>query len=195
MIAFFPCTRFEAKIPLMFRGESYQMKDYTDRKKLSVSMDLHNELHHNYMTISKMACICIDRGLRLIIENPATPPHYLTSYWCLKPKLIDKDRRQNGDYMKKPTQYWFINCEPKQNLVFEPIEFTEQRRCEYITKRNTGIDRQVARSMIHPQYANRFIRQYILDVDGGIWHDDYKSNPTDEGGKGMCKPPENPLRL
>ena len=38
IMAFFPCTRFEAKIPLMFRGELYQMKNYTDRQKLSKSI-------------------------------------------------------------------------------------------------------------------------------------------------------------
>lgn len=163
IIAFFPCTRFEAKIPLMFRGESYQMKKYTDKQKLLVSMKLHDELHRNYELISKMVIIAIDKGLRMVIENPYTPPHYLTTYWCIKPKVIDKDRRLNGDYMKKPTQFWFINCEPKNNLVFEALDYVEQRRCDYITKGNTGKDRQVARSEIHPQYANRFIRQYLID--------------------------------
>ena len=23
------------------------------------------------------------------------------------------------DYFKKPTQYWFLNCEPKNNLIFD----------------------------------------------------------------------------
>lgn len=163
IMAFFPCTRFEAKIPLMFRGESYQMKKYTDRQKLETSMKLHKELHRNYMLISQMVCICLDHGLKMVIENPCTSPHYLTTYWCIKPKVIDKDRRQNGDYMKKPTQFWFINCEPKQNLVMEPIDFVEQRRVDYITKGNTGKNRTVARSEIHPQYASRFIRQYLID--------------------------------
>lgn len=162
ILAFFPCTRFEAVIPLMFRGELYQQEKYTDKQKLETSMMLHKELHRNYMLISEMVLICIEKGLRMIIENPYTAPHYLTTYWCIKPKIIDKDRRENGDYMKKPTQYWFINCEPKQNLVFEPIDYVEPRICEDITKGNTGTDRTECRSMIHPQYANRFIRQYIL---------------------------------
>lgn len=165
IIAFFPCTRFEAKIPLMFRGEIPQQKNYTDRQKLEVSMKLHEELHRNYLLISEMVCICIDRGLKMVIENPYTAPHYLTTYWCIKPKLIDRNRCENGDYMKKPTQFWFINCEPKQNMVFEPLTYVEQRKCEYITKRNTGIDKTIARSEIHPQYASRFIRQYLIDYE------------------------------
>lgn len=165
IIAFFPCTRFEAKIPLSFRGELYQMKNYTDEQKLEYAMRLHNELNENYKAISQMTLICLRRGLKMVIENPATAPHYLTMYWCIKPKLIDKDRRENGDYMKKPTQYWFIGCEPKQNLVFEPIEYVEQRRVNHITKKTTGRDRTVVRSEIHPQYASRFIRQYLIDYE------------------------------
>lgn len=100
----------------------------------------------------------------MIVENPYTQPHYLTAYWCAKPTIIDKDRRVNGDYYKKPTQYWFINLEPKNNFLFEPIEWVETQRIEYQTNQN-GINRQVLRSMIHPQYANRFIRERIIDAN------------------------------
>ena len=164
ILAFFPCTRFEAKVPLLFRGESPQYKRYTDRQKLEVSMRLHDELHRNYLLISELVCICIDKGLKMVIENPYTAPHYLTTYWCMKPKIIDKDRRENGDYMKKPTQFWFINCEPKQNVVFEALDYVEQRRVDFITKKETGVNRTIARSEIHPQYASRFIRQYLIDT-------------------------------
>jgi len=72
------------------------------------------------------------------------------------------DRTLNGDYYKKPTQYWFINCEPKNNFIFEPIEKVEQKIIAKAKNENV-IDRTVLRSMIHPQYANRFIREFILD--------------------------------
>lgn len=40
----------------------------------------------------------------------------------------------------------------------------------YVTSDNPlGVDRKTARSMIHPQYADRFIRQYILDEE--VWRD------------------------
>lgn len=163
ILAFFPCTRFEAKIPLSFRGELYQMKNYTDLQKLDYAMNLHEELHRNYEVISKMAALCIKRELRMVIENPHTPPHYLTMYWPLKPAVIDPDRSRNGDYMKKPTQYWFINLAPKNNIIMEPIEYVERRKCDYIQ----GKSRRVRRSEIHPQYANRFIRQFLIDQEGG----------------------------
>lgn len=163
ILAFFPCTRFESKVPLEFRGEAYQMKNWTDEKKLHYSMRLHDELHRNYELISKMVLIAINKGLQLVIENPYTSPHYLTSYWCIKPKIIDKDRRENGDYMKKPTQFFFINREPKQNIVFEPITYVPQRICDKMKSEN-GKNKTVLRSEIHPQYASRFIRQYLIDT-------------------------------
>ena len=159
ILAFFPCTRFESRIVLGFRGELYQQRDYSDRKKLEYSMKLHEELHENYELISKMVCICLDRDLKMVIENPYTQPHYLTNYWCIKPKLIDKNRRENGDYMIKPTQFFFINCEPKQNLVFEALDYVPKRTSDYIYDK----DKSRIRSEIHPQYANRFIRQYLID--------------------------------
>lgn len=162
ILAFFPCTRFEAKIPLGFRGEMFQCKNWTDIQKLEYSMGLHKELHRNYMLISKMAAIILKNGLKMVIENPYTQPHYLTTYWCLKPKLIDKNRRNDGDYMEKPTQYWFLGCEPKQNLIFEPLDWVEKRTEERM-KPKDGKSRQVMRSVIHPQYANRFIRKYLID--------------------------------
>lgn len=162
IVAFFPCTRFEAKIPLGFRGEMAQQKNWDDLKKLKYSMKLHDELHELYELISMMVCVCIEKGLRVVIENPYTQPHYLTTYWCIKPTLIDRDRSLNGDYYKKPTQYWFVNCEPETNFIFEPIDNVET----YVVdgKRNRDdISKKVERSLMHPQYANRFIRQKIID--------------------------------
>lgn len=161
VLAFFPCTRFEEQILLGFRGDMYQQKNYTDEQKLLYSMKLHEELHRNYMLISQLVVICLRKDIRLIIENPYGEQHYLRKYWSIKPKLIDKDRTQNGDYYKKPTQYWFINCEPLNNFIFEALEYVEPRTVEHCTNKD-GKSRQVRRSEIHPQYANRFIRQQIL---------------------------------
>lgn len=162
IIAFFPCTRFEARVPLNFRGEAPQQKKWTDIQKLEYSMKLHDELHELYERLSQLVVVCIRKNLKLVIENPYTQPHYLTTYWCLKPKLIDKDRTLNGDYYKKPTQYWFINCEPKQNILFEPLEYVQTRTIERVT--GTGsTSGKTERSLMHPQYADRFIRQYILE--------------------------------
>ena len=164
ILAFFPCTHFQENNAILLRGEANQFKHKNLEDKLIYSMNRHKELSQMYELISMLFLTVIRRGLRMIVENPYTQPHYLTAYWCAKPTIIDKDRRENGDYYKKPTQYWFINLEPKNNFLFEPIEWVEPQRIEYQTNQN-GINRQVLRSMIHPQYANRFIRERIIDAN------------------------------
>ena len=162
ILAFFPCVRFEDQIMLHFRCQCGTQKNWTDEQKLEYSMKLQNELTEMYCLISKMVIVCLRKGLRIVIENPYSAQHYLKQYWCIQPKLIDKDRTQNGDIMKKSTQYFFINCESKYNLVFEPIEYVDTVRFKKL-KGAENIQRKTMRSMIHPQYANRFIRQYLID--------------------------------
>lgn len=164
ILAFFPCTRFESRVPLWFRGEAQQQKNWTIFQKLDYSMNLHDELHEFYLLISKLVYVAKKKGLRMVIENPYMQPHYLTTYWCLRPTLIDKDRTQNGDYYQKPTQYWFINCEPYYNLVFEPLDYVERQVIAKVKKKD-GLSVKTQRSMIHPQYANRFIRQYLIEQE------------------------------
>lgn len=161
IMAFFHCTRFEAKVPLSFRGESPQQKNWNDLKKLQYSMKLHGELHELYEKLCELTVVAERKGLRMVIENPVTQPHYLTTYWCIKPSVIDKDRTNDGDYYKKPTQYFFIGFEPSFNLVMEPLELVKARTINN-TKATETTSMQVERSMMHPQYARRFIKKYIL---------------------------------
>lgn len=160
IMAFFPCTYFECQSQLIFNGNNYSMRNYSDIQKLEISMSRHYSLNRFYSALCKLAIICKKRNLRIIIENPYQPHHYLTYFWCLKPTIIDLDRTLKGDYYKKPTQYWFINIKPKNNLIFEALDYVDI--CSIAAKPLHGIDKTTARSMIHPQYANRFIREYIL---------------------------------
>ena len=157
-MAFFPCIRFENQMLLHFRGEATQMKNWTLENKLAHNLIYHNELNHNYSLITKLAIICLRRNLKLIIENPYSTQHYLQKYWCIKPQIIDVDRREMGDWYEKPTQYWFINCEPLNQLLFdEPIASHKKKT---ILHTDT-----VERSMISPDYARRFIRTYIIEKE------------------------------
>lgn len=175
IMAFFPCVRFENQIMLFFRGQSHTMEKWTMKMKMEHCMKLLGELKHNYDLVNKMFIVCMDRNLRLIMENPYSEEHFLRRYWCYQPSIIDKDRRDNGDYFKKPTQYWYLNIKPSQNLVFEPVDYYDFGVKDVLKNMNMNIAQQVgaknrkqARSMISPQYANRFIRQFILNEDGTI---------------------------
>lgn len=163
IMAFFPCVRFENQIMLSFRGQLHGMENWDYRRKMENCMKLLEELKENYDLVNKLFIICIDRGLKLIMENPYSEEHFLRRYWCYKPAVIDKDRRINGDYFKKPTQFWFLNIEPKNNFLFEPITHVDSMQIAKVSGRTHGAANTTeARSMIHSQYANRFIRQYIL---------------------------------
>ncbi len=158
VLAFFPCIRFEDQIQMAFRGTQYQQKKWTDEQKLEYDLKLHKELDLMYETVTKLAIVCIRRKIPLIIENPYSTTHYLTKYWAISATVIDKDRRTRGDYFQKPTQYWFINCEPKYNMILEP-------QIWYETKTVENISNKTERSLISSDYANRFIREFILEKE------------------------------
>ena len=168
VFAFFPCTRFSCQAQTVISCNQPQMKNTPDRQKLERTIEKHDELSRLFNLISKLAMIAIDRNLKLVIENPATPPHYLSMYWCLKPSIVDKDRTERGDFAKKPTQYWFIGFEPLNNFIFEPLDLVDTVKIKRI--KSGEKDRQTLRSEIHPQYANRFIREHILDRE--LWEND-----------------------
>ena len=155
IIAFFPCVRFEDQIQMHFRGTAAQYKKYTDLKKLEIDLKLHKELSQLYELITKFTIVCIKKELPLIIENPYSSTHYLTKYWAISSKIIDLDRTLRGDFYKKPTQYWFINCEPKHNLIFEAYSWYPKKSIS-LTSNKTD------RSLISAEYAYRFIKEFIL---------------------------------
>lgn len=132
------------------------MQKWSDKQKLEYVYKLHQELNLFYELFYKMYCYCLDKGLRLIVENPYAETHYLVRYFPIKAVLIDGDRRKRGDYYKKPTQYWFVNCKPENKMLFEATY--SQRE----TKRIDCVHNKVERSMISKEYANRFIREFIL---------------------------------
>ena len=161
ILAFFPCTRFDNQIYMHFQATAHQYDKWSDERKLENVIRLHNELNHMYIIVSKLAIVCLRKGIPLIIENPMGGEHYLTRYWCLKSKIKDYDRRERGDYFKKPTQYWFINREPSNHLIFENVDLKETKRISAYKNQNP-VNNKVERSLIHPDYANRFIREFII---------------------------------
>ena len=152
VLAFFPCVRFEDQIQLYFRGTAIGQKNWSNEKKLEYDLKLHSELAHNYELITKLALLAYRKDFKLIIENPYSTQHYLQRYWCLKPQVIDLDRSMHGDYFKKPTQFWFINAEPKNDLHIGVMS----EKVKKVLDCNT-----VERSMIHPDYTRYFIESYL----------------------------------
>lgn len=165
ILAFFPCTRFEDQANMLFLGNAYQMRDYTEEQKLNYDLYLHSQLQRNYEVITKLAIVCLRNNIPLVIENPRGTLHYLSRYWALRPKVIDTDRTKHGDYYKKPTQYWFINCEPQNNVVNMSFEDVKRSNVEDTLDSEHKLGRKVARSEIHPQYAEWFVRSYLIEQE------------------------------
>lgn len=155
IIAFFPCVRFEDQIQMAFRGTQYQQKYWSMEQKLEYDLKLHKELTELYEVITKLAIVCLRKEIPLIIENPYSTTHYLTKYWAIPSTVIDKDRTTRGDFYQKPTQYWFIGCTPKYNMILEP-------QVLYMSKAITKVSNKTERSLISKEYANRFIREFII---------------------------------
>lgn len=70
------------------------------------------------------------------------------------------DRTKRGDYYKKPTAYWFINCEPTNGYTMQQ----DKKRKNILTARQgtkAGVCSE-ERSMISKDYARNFICDFIL---------------------------------
>ena len=154
ILAFFPCIRFEDQIIMCFKGVNSSYKKWTLEQKLENDLVKHDELNHNYKLITKLVLVCLRKGLRLIIENPYSTQHYLIRYWAKEPDLIIYNRRELGDNFVKPTMFYFINYEPQNNFIFEPRVV---KPLKLVANCNT-----VERSIISKEFANRFIREFIL---------------------------------
>ena len=99
----------------------------------------------------------------MIFENPWAMNTYLRQNVFLKePTIIDNDRTLRGDYYKKPTAYWYFNCEPTYGKSYQPRPKSEQK--SIIWQKPSGQKGLCSeeRSMISPDYARNFICDFIL---------------------------------
>lgn len=157
IIAFFPCTYFCENNVMFFTGVNVAWKNFSRKEITTKILYRAEQRHYYYMVLLKLVAICERRQLRLIIENPYNPHHYLRYNFPYKPAVIDMNRRRSGDYFTKPTQYIFVNCKPagKKSLQYDkPVKFVNNQS-------------QVQRSMISPDYAHNFICDHILGIDSG----------------------------
>ncbi len=157
VMAFFPCIRFTQQAELLFNQLPKQYCSKSDFDKISCAMQFEKERYELFTIFCKMVQVCLLRNIRLVIENPYSNNHYLVRYFPIKCKVIDYDRRTRGDYFKKPTQYWFINCEPSYNydsLFKVQVIQSVTRQVTYCSTRE--------RSEISSEYALQFIQEFIL---------------------------------
>lgn len=161
VIAFFPCIYFETMQTTYYQMTNTNIKKQSIRQKYKTVIDRIQKREYFYILLYKLFAICEIRGIRLVLENPATHPHYL-----LHPQnfisytFIDNDRTKRGDCFKKPTAYWFVNCKPTTGQSYEkPDEIKKIKQCMGGGK--DGICSK-ERSMLTGKYARNFICDFII---------------------------------
>ena len=161
IMAFFPCIYFETIQQLYFALEKSDMRNKPIQYKIDAAIDRLDKRTAYHKLLYKLLWVAHDKAISLIIENPATAPNYLiTGQNFPTPTIVDNNRMMRGDFFKKPTAYWFVNCTPTNGKSYQNDK--EQKiidRCKCSPQ--AGICSE-ERSMIHPDYARNFICDFIL---------------------------------
>lgn len=152
IFAFFPCTYFSSNNILLFSGTAKNLNSWNIENKLMYALERHSYLNLYYEYLCCLCLVCLKRNIPLIIENPHN--NYLDNYFPIKPTVVDLDRTMRGDNFEKPTNYYFINCKPKYNIIFENNQNFHTKKVQ----QESGLNR----SIISPEYAKNFIREFIL---------------------------------
>lgn len=163
VVAFFPCIYFCDNNVLYFSGThiNYKHWEMTPEQIIDKIIERSKERQYMYEMLLKLFAVCIRLNLRMIFENPYSVTHYLHNNFPFKPNVIDRNRRLRGDYFKKPTQFFFVNCEPT-SLTTKQEDKPKMTICG-IGGRNDGSGLcSEERSMISPDYARNFICDFIL---------------------------------
>lgn len=163
IIAFFPCIEFSCVSQIWFSLVCRGYEGWTYKKRIDYMLEKSEKRHIMFKLLYKFCGLCLERGIRMIFENPWGINTYLKqNVFLQKPSVIDNDRSLRGDFRHKPTAYWYFNCEPTHGCSFQPTP-------KYMVKTHNEL-RQAAqaglcseeRSMISPDYARNFICDFIL---------------------------------
>ena len=160
VIAFFPCIYFCALSQMQMSLTEVNKRKKTMEERYSAVLERSRNRQRYLELLIKLMGDCELRGLRLIVENPWAEQTYLKSGFIKTPSLIDNNRMKRGDYFRKPTAYWFVNCEPTRGESYQNDKEQKTVRSARPAPR-AGLCSE-ERSMISPDYARNFICDFIL---------------------------------
>lgn len=160
-MAFFPCIYFSCLSQMAFSMtyRNYRNKDTKEITDLILERSSNRE--YFFRLIVQLFSVVMQKGLRMIVENPYSMQTFLKSNFILPPTIVDNNRTTRGDYFIKPTAYWFIGCSPTYGLMTEkkPKEVKSVLKAKSASKAGLCSEE---RSMISPDYARNFICDFIL---------------------------------
>lgn len=160
IMAFYPCIFFSSLSQMCFSLTDINYRKCTDEQKFKLILERSKKREEFYSRLIRFCAVCQLRGLRMVFENPYSMQTYLKSNFLKPPTFVDSDRTKRGDIFRKPTGYWFWNCEPTHGCTIQKIH-------EGVTVRSkrgaasAGIC-STERSMITNEYARNFICDFIL---------------------------------
>lgn len=164
ILAFFPCIYFESAQMMYYDLSTLNYKNLSDEEKICKTIERLDKRNEYHKLLYKLMGVVKDKGLRLIIENPATRPHYLLDNQnFIPPTFIDNNRQLRGDAFKKPTAYWFINCQPETQFTSYSTPKEKKTVISAKKAKRAGLC-SMERSLILEDYARNFICDYILNI-------------------------------
>ena len=156
IIAFFPCTHFCDANELQYRLWIGGKKIDYDEKAVKRLLDRNKDRARYFELYLKFTYICKVKGIPTIIENPASSgnKNYLVQFSPIEVAWHEKDRSLFGDHFKKPTNFFAINFEMKENFIM----FTQNCEIKSIYGDAHGCK---ARSEISSLYAQNFYERFL----------------------------------
>lgn len=160
ILAFFPCIYFAEVNQMYFNATTINYRGFTDLQKVQKVIARSKARQMYYELLLKLCYVVLARSLRLIIENPFSYNSYLYNNFPFAPAVVDFDRSLRGDKFKKPTQYFFFNCEPTRLQTVE--KKYKAKKIYSLSGSHIGGTCNKERSLITSEYATNFINDFIL---------------------------------
>lgn len=160
IIAFYPCIYFCASSQMAFYLTCVNYRCLKDEQKIQEILKRSDKRKEYYDRLIKFCAVCMKKGIRLVVENPWSEQTYLKANFIKAPDVVDMNRMERGDYFKKPTAYFYFNCEPTYGKSYQ----NDKEQKIIMKSRGAGQSGLCSeeRSMISPDYARNFICDFIL---------------------------------
>lgn len=165
IMAFFPCIHFTGVSQMWFDMHHRDYAKWDTKKMIDYICEKNRNRAYFFEVLNKFCGVCLMRGLRMIFENPIMGQTFLRVF-LKQPTIIEQNRMLRGDYMIKPTGYWFWNCEPTRLTTIQ-FDKTRVEPMKLPKAPKAGLCSE-ERSMISPDYARNFICDFILGKPQGM---------------------------
>lgn len=159
IMAFFPCIHFCGVSQMWFDMHHRDYAKWDTKRMIDYMLKKNKDRAYFFEVLNKFVGVCLMRKIRMVFENPIMGQTFLRVF-LKQPDVKDNNRMMRGDYMIKPTGYWFWNCEPTHGRSFQ----RDKKRIEpmKLPKAPKAGSCSEERSLISPDYARNFICDFIL---------------------------------